>query len=75
MHYVHLNTLLPGLRVNYISDIVVFTYEIFTILTTYNIDLSQTCKTAAITRDSYCIAQNFGGANFWQMKLENAFGW
>ena len=23
----------------------------------------------------YRIAQNFGGGNFWQMKLENAFGW
>ena len=23
----------------------------------------------------YRIAQNFGGVNFWRMKLENAFGW
>ena len=23
----------------------------------------------------YRIAQNFGGANFWRMKLENRFGW
>ena len=23
---------------------------------------------------NYCIAQNFGGVNFWRMKLKDAFG-
>ena len=23
----------------------------------------------------YCIVQNFGGVNFWRIKLEDAFGW
>ena len=29
----------------------------------------------SLHKEAYRIAQNFGGANFWRMKLENAFGW
>ena len=32
-------------------------------------------KFLMILAEYYCVVQNFGEANFWQMKVENTFGW
>ena len=32
-------------------------------------------KFLMILAEYYCIVLNFGGANFWQMKVESTFGW